>query len=401
MGGGIKLGRLFGIEITIQPSWFVIMVVLTWSLATTVFPSTFMGSQAAYWVVGALASLLLFASVLVHELAHSLVARAQGIRVKGITLFLLGGISSIEDDPSSPGREVLLAGVGPLTSLLLGGVLIVAGLALRAPASVHVLLIYLGSTNVILAAFNMLPGFPLDGGRVLRAVLWARWNDPERATRGSAQVGRALGYVMAGGAVLLVAMGNLLGGLWIGFIGWMLVQASQGAIQAAVVERRLRGVRVTRLMTKPVAWVPPYVTLESAAHDYLLANNAQCLPVQGGEQGEFDGVICLSDLQRRASAAWGRDRVLDVMSRREDTVAMAPDRPAMEALKLMATRHVDRIAVLEDGHLLGLVDRAAAFEYLQRRELVENRRAHLRLVPPPAAAGPKDPAEATPSKLAS
>ena len=376
MGDGIKLGRPFGIQITIQPSWFIIMVVLTWSLATVVFPSTFMGSQATYWVVGGLASLLLFASVLVHELAHSLVARAQGIRVKGITLFLLGGVSSIEDDPSSPGREALLAGVGPLTSLLLGGVLIVAGFALRAPASVHVLLIYLGSMNAILAAFNMLPGFPLDGGRVLRAILWARWNDPERATRGSAQVGRALGYVMmAGGAVLLVAMGNLFGGLWIGFIGWMLIRASQAAIQAAVVERRLSGVRVTRLMTKPVAWVPPYVTLESAAHDYLLANDAQCLPVQGGEQGEFDGVICLSDMQRTASAAWGRDRVLDVMTRREDTPVIAPDRPAMEAFKLLATTHVDRIAVLAHGHLLGLVDRAAAFEYLQRRDLVESRRA--------------------------
>jgi Zn-dependent protease len=401
VGGGIKLGRLFGIEITVQPSWFITIVVLTWSLATAVFPSTFVGSQAAYWVVGALASLLLFASVLVHELAHSLVARAQGIRVKGITLFLLGGVSSIEDDPSSPGREVLLAGVGPLSSLLLGGVLIVAGLALRAPASVHVLLIYLGVMNAILAVFNMLPGFPLDGGRVLRAVLWARWHDPLRATRGSAQVGRALGYVMAGGAVLLVATGDLFGGLWIGFVGWMLIQASRAAIQAAAVERRLSGVPVTRLMTKPVAWVPPYVTLESAAHDYLLANNARCLPVQGGAPGEFDGVVCLSDLQRRASAAWGRDRVLDVMSRREDTLAMAPDRPAMEALRLMATRHVDRIAVLADGRLLGLVDRAAAFEYVQRRDLVESHRAHLRLVPPLDSAGPKDPAEADRTKLAS
>jgi Zn-dependent protease len=366
MSGGIKLGRIFGIEITIHPTWFIIMVVLTWSLATSVFPAAFAAGKVTYWLTGAIASLLLFASVLVHELAHSLIARHQGIPVKSITLFLLGGVSSIEKEASSPGREAVMAGAGPLTSLLLGGVFLVAGVLLKTPAAVHATLTYLGVVNIALAIFNILPGFPLDGGRVLRAALWARSHDFVRATRGAARTGHVFGYVMILGGVLLAVSGNLFAGVWIGFVGWVLLQASQAAYQQVVAERSLRGVSAARLMRKASTWIPPFVTLESAAHDYFLSNNTRCLPVEGASDGTFDGIVCLSDLQRRPHSEWGHDRVHDIMIDRADVVTVGPHQPASEVLKLMTERNVNQVAVVDNGDLLGFIDRTSALDFLHR-----------------------------------
>lgn len=369
MGGGIKIGRLFGIEIAIHPTWFIILAVITWSLATGVFRTAFAASEATYWIVAAIAALLLFASVLVHELAHSLVARAQGIPVKGITLFLLGGVSAIEKDASSPGREALMAGVGPLTSLVLGGLFVLGGFAIGSPATVHATFVYLGLVNIALAVFNILPGFPLDGGRVLRAVLWARSHDFERATRGASRAGHAFGYLMIAGGVVLAITGHLVEGIWTGFIGWVLVQASQAAYQQVVTTRRLSGITVRRMMTEPRGWVPPFVTLDAAAHDYFLAQNARCLPVEGGLD-EFDGVICLSDLQRRPRSEWNHDRVHDVMTPRDKVATVGPDEPAAQALQLMAERNINQVAVVAGEKLLGFVDRAAAIEYMRLHETV-------------------------------
>ena len=217
--------------------------------------------------------------------------------------------------------------------------------------------------------FNILPGFPLDGGRVLRAVLWARSHDFERATRGASRAGHAFGYLMIAGGVVLAITGRLVEGIWTGFIGWVLVQASQAAYQQVVTTRRLSGITVRRMMTEPRGWVPPFVTLEAAAHDYFLARNARCLPVEG-ELDEFDGVVCLSDLQRRPRSEWNRDRVNDVMTPRDKVVTVGPDEPAAQALQLMAERNVNQVAVVAGEKLLGFVDRAAAIEYMRLHETV-------------------------------
>ena len=369
MTGGIRLGRLFGIQILIQPSWFLILGLLTLSLATGVFPALIAASPVVYWSLALVAALLLFGSVLVHELAHSLVARAQGIPVRSITLFLLGGVSSIEAEPAGPGREVLVAGVGPLASLLIGGVLIAVGSLVQAPPALRALALYLGYLNVVLAAFNMLPAFPLDGGRVLRAVLWARWHDRARATAGAAEVGRMSGYALLAVGVLLVLAGDLIGGLWTCFVGWMLLQSSRAACRLSVAESRLEGVTVARLMDRPAAWVPPLVTLDAAAHDYLQARHARCLPVAGASDGEFTGAVCLADLQKVPPNQWDHDRVADVMSRRGDAVEMEPGRPATEALRALVSSRAHLVAVVHDGRLLGLVDEAALTGFVARAEL--------------------------------
>ena len=176
--------------------------------------------------------------------------------------------------------------------------------------------------------------------------------------------------ILAGGIMALTPRGSLFGGVWLAFIGWMLVQASQATYQQVRTEQQLQGVSVGRIMAEPRAWVPPFVTLEAAAHDYFLANNARCLPVAGGGD-DFEGVVCLSDLQRTPRSEWGHDRVNDVMTPRQDVVVMDPEQPAVEALRLMSERNINQVAVVDrEGKLLGFVDRAAALEYLRVHEML-------------------------------
>lgn len=374
--GGIRIGSLFGFTIAIHPSWFIVLVVFSVSLANGFFPSTYAGwSPATYWVVGLLASLLLFGSVLVHELAHSFVARSQGIPVRDITLFLLGGVASIEKEASTPRREAALAGVGPLTSFAIGLVCSLAARVLPLPETVEALLVYLAIANVILAVFNLVPGFPLDGGRVLRALLWARSGDFERATRTAARIGQGLGWVFIAGGVLVAFGASVFSGLWLGFVGWVLVQASQASLTQIALQRGLAGVTVAQLMSPPVAWVSPYITLSAAAERYFLEHRARCLPVEPEVDGQaFDGIVCLSDLQRTPRSEWDVDRVRDVMTAADAVVTVTPSTPAADALRLMAEHNVNQVAVVEDGRLVGFVDRGSVLRYLEFADLARRER---------------------------
>lgn len=369
MDGGLKIGRLFGIEVRIRAGWFVIVGLLTLSLATAVLPAMFTAGQVMYWGLALAASLLLFGSVLVHELAHSLVARAQGIRVRGITLFALGGVATIEEEPAGPWREALMAGVGPLTSLVLGAALLGVAALVPSPPPVHALALYLGSLNVLLALFNMLPGFPLDGGRVLRAALWGLWNDHARATSGAARAGRVLGYLLVAGGAAFILRGDLIGGLWTGLIGWMLVQSARSAGRLGVAEDRLRGVPAGRLVSKPPAWVPPQITLHVAVRDYLLPTQARCLPVAGAEPGEYEGVLCAADLGQVDRQRWDSDRVAAVMRGRDAAAEVPAEGAALHVLRLLASGRAPVVAVMHGGRLLGLVDEQSLTGYVTRAGL--------------------------------
>ena len=395
MHGGIRIGRLLGIEVRVRAGWFVIVGLLTVSLATVVLPAMFVTGPAAYWILALVASLLLFGSVLLHELAHSLVARAQGIGVRGITLFLLGGVSTIEEEPRGPLREAAMAGAGPLTSLVLGGALLGLAALVHSPAPVHALALYLGSINIILAAFNMLPGFPLDGGRVLRAVLWAVWRDHARATSGAATAGAVMGWLLVGAGALFLVRGDLLGGLWTGLVGWILVQSSRAAGRLGVAEDRLAGVPAGRLIPGPPAWVPPLVTLRAAVHDYVLPNRARCLPVAGGDEGEYEGIFCADDLRTVDRDRWDSDRVAQVMRRRDASLEVGPGRPALDVLRLLASGRAEYVAVVSGGRLLGLVDEQALAAYVTRSGLARSRGGHdsggtVHLLPDRAKGGGQD-----------
>ena len=358
MEHGIRIARLRGIDIAIHPSWFVILAFVVWSLAEGLFPSAYAWSGPTYWVVAVIAALLLFASVLVHELAHSLVAKHVGIPVKSITLFLLGGVSILEKEPQAPRHELVMAGVGPLASLLIGGGSWGLGLALRSPETARAVLLYLGSVNVLLGIFNLLPGFPLDGGRLLRALLWLRSGDFDRATNGATLAGTVVGYLLVLAGVILAVITSFLGGIWLAFIGWMLIQASRTAHAQSAVRRQLTHILVRRVMEPWSTWLPPETTLREVRSQFSRDPENRCLPV--GETGRPpQGVVCLADLRpERAGEDAADRRVSDVMRPRAEFGSVSLDDPASGALKLMAERNRDLVLVTDERGLpVGFVER--------------------------------------------
>jgi len=364
MTGGIRIARLFGIDISVHPSWFIILLLIVWSLGAGTFPAIYDGwSQFAYWSVAVAAALLLFVSVLLHELAHSLVALRQGTPVKGITLFFLGGVANIGREPAGPGREALMAAAGPLTSIALGGGFLAAGQAVAGPEVLRAVLLYLGFINLALAAFNLLPGFPLDGGRILRAAIWAVRGDLVKATRDASRVGLVIGVALIGYGAYTVLTGGLLGGLWLAFIGWILIQAGRASYAQTVTQQRLAGVPMRRVMAHLRGWISPVETLEHARQGFRDAQT-RCLPV--GTDGEhYDGLMCLTDLQARDATHPGPDTVRDVMVDRRHMESVEVSEPASEAWLRLADGHVDRLAVTDHGVLVGFVDRRRLERYLQ------------------------------------
>ena len=363
MGPGFRIGRLFGIDIAIHPSWIIIFALMTFSLAESWFPVEGWSTPTT-WAVAFAAALLLFVSVLVHELAHSLVARAQGIPVRSITLFLLGGVSTIESESTSPGNEALMAGAGPASSLAIGLACVALGHVVQTPSIAHAIFVYLGYVNILLAIFNMLPGFPLDGSRVLRSVLWALTHDPVKATRWAARTGQVFGFLMIAAGVFVVFRGDVLGGVWFGFIGWIVVQSSRAAYQQSRAEGSLVAVPVRSLMSPPATWIPGDITLRKAANDYFIALNTRCLPVQD-DYGTLEGLVCVSDLQRADERSWGVDQVKDVMTTVDRLQTVRPDESAAAAFHRLATTDVSQLAVIEDGRLVGFVDQSSVARYLQ------------------------------------
>ncbi len=258
MPGSLRIGTIAGIDIDIHVSWIIILVLLTVSLATGWFPQLYPGwSIVTYWLIALLSSLLLFASVLLHELAHSLVARRRGLPVKNITLFIFGGVSNIEQEPQSPGIEFQMAVVGPLTSLVIGFICFLLQLPLRGSNSpLEGILFYLAVTNILLGIFNLIPGFPLDGGRVLHSIVWRLSGNMRQATRVASLTGQFIAYLLILIGIWTFFAGDLLNGLWFGFIGWFLLNAAQSANTQGMLTSVLRGVKVGEVMNPKPTTVP-------------------------------------------------------------------------------------------------------------------------------------------------
>jgi Zn-dependent protease len=386
MRSGFRLGRVFGISIYIDWSWIFIFLLVTWNLAVGVFPSLHPNWGAALnWGVGLAASILFFLSVLAHELAHSLVARAQGVPVRRITLFIFGGVSDIEREPPSPGAEFFIAIVGPLTSLALGvGFLLLGGLLARGaflaptqlpqalagldPASS--LLLWLGPINIILGLFNLVPGFPLDGGRVLRSLLWALTHNLRRATQWASWVGQAVawlfivtGVAMVFGLRVPLFGTGLISGLWLAFIGWFLNHAAVQSYQQVVVEDMLEGVPVRRLMRSDAPTVTPSTRLSDLVDNYLMRTDERAFPVVEGDR--LAGLVCLEDLRRVPRDEWDRTLVSQVMTPAGKLDLISPSEDAAHALQKLAQRDVRQMPVVQDGHVIGMLRRRDILRWLQ------------------------------------
>lgn len=369
MGPGWRVGRLAGIDLAIHPSWLVIVFLITYSLAEGQFPRQFDGwSQAQYWLVAGATAALFFASVLAHEVSHALVARRFGLRVEGITLFIFGGATTIDTDSRRPRDEALIALAGPGTSLLLGGFFVAVALLVEQP-QLEALVAYLGFVNLALGAFNLIPGFPMDGGRVLRAILWRVRGDRLLATRNAAQVGRGFAYLMIGfGVFLALQPGGILTGIWTALIGWFLSNAAEATLAQAGVERSLRGVRVADAMDVSPPAVSPNESVADLVQERMLRGEDRSYLVRH-DDGGLAGLVTLGDVRRLPRDEWPGARVTDIMTRYADLATIGPDAPLVDALRLLQTREVGQLPVVErDGRSpVGIVTRHGILRLLDNR----------------------------------
>jgi Zn-dependent protease/CBS domain-containing protein len=368
MPGSFRIGRIAGIDIYINYSWFIIIVFLTFSLAVGWFPSMIPGySFVAYAILGLVASVLLFVSVLLHELAHSLVARARGLPVKNILLFIFGGISNIEQEPKSAGVEFQMAFVGPLVSLIIGGLsLLVAYLIGGSSPPWGAIFTYLGGANILLGIFNLVPGFPLDGGRVLRSIVWKVTGNVQTATRVATIVGQTIAYLLIVLGILLFFNGNTLGGIWIGFIGWFLLSSAQSANAQMTVDTIFREVTVAQVMNSNVQTVPANISVQRLVDEYFLPQGLRSALVVQGER--LGGLITLSDIRHVPREEWPRTLVGFIMIPIERLHVAKPQQPLIEALRMMTSQDVNQLPVVQgDGQLVGVLTRDGIMRYMEVR----------------------------------
>jgi Zn-dependent protease/CBS domain-containing protein len=367
MPGSIRLFRVAGINIFINFSWIIIVVLLTWSLATGWFSVLYPGwSITTYWLVSLISTLLLFVSVLLHELAHSLVARARGIPVKSITLFIFGGVSNIEQEPRSPGIEFQIAIVGPLVSLLIGGIAFLLSLPLAGVnLPLTAILRYLAVTNVLLGIFNLIPGFPLDGGRVLRSIIWKVTGSLRRATSAAVIVGQVVAYLLILWGVWQFFGGNVLNGIWIGFIGWFLLISAQSANSQAMLQSMFRGVPVSEVMNPAPVTVPTNISLQKLVDDYFLPRGLRNALVTHADQ--LAGLITLGDIRHVPREQWGQVLVGQVMVPVDRLHVVSPQQNLNDVLPVMVSQDVNQLPVLQNDRLVGVLSRDAIMRYLEVR----------------------------------
>jgi Zn-dependent protease/CBS domain-containing protein len=365
-GTSWRLGRIAGIEVRIDSSWAVIALLITYSMylrLSVLYPELSGGGAVGLAVLSAV---LFFGSVLVHELAHALVAQARGIRVQDITLFLFGGATRARVESRGPGDEFLIAVVGPLTSGLLAGLFgIVAGLGddvlSRALTGT---LGYLAWTNLLLAGFNLVPGFPLDGGRLLRAGLWKATGSLARATRVASVSGQGVGWLLVAAGVAWLVAGDLAGGIWFAFIGWFLVQAARSSFQELQLQQLLRGVEAEDVMAADLRRIPPELSLQEAVDDYFMRYDHSGFPVEEG--GRTVGLLTLRGVRRVPREQWPTRRVRDHMVPLGDQVVVAPHARMDGVLGKLQDGETGRVLVVDDGEVVGIITPSDLTRWLRR-----------------------------------
>jgi Zn-dependent protease len=353
-GHSVKLFDLFGFEIKIDASWLLIAALIVWSLSSGYFPQVLPDlTPTAYLVLSVVAMLGLFASLILHELAHSLVARHYGLGIGGITLFLFGGVAELVDEPKSAASEFWIAIAGPAMSFVLSALFGMAALATGGEGLVGVLLGYLASINLILAVFNLLPAFPLDGGRVLRAWLWQRSGDMMEATRKASGAGTVLALMLMALGLFSALSGGGIGGAWLVLIGFFVLNASRGTYQRLLLQDSLRGRRVAELMTADPWTAAPDTTLAEVADGIMLAHAVSFVPVV--ERGVVVGYLDASLMRTVPRDDWGATTVGAVMAPVDESCLVAPRTTAEEALNRLAEGPHRKLIVVEGRQLRGVL----------------------------------------------
>ncbi len=388
MRGSFNIGKIAGIEIGIHYTWIFAFFLFAWIFAISFFQPLFPNSPQTYWTAGAIVSVMIFVSVLVHELCHSLVALSRGLKVSSIVFFIFGGVSNIEKEPETAWVEFIMSAAGPASSLVIGFLFLGLSYILFLPGTLFTFgfppslnpqvspviatLFLIGWVNVLLGVFNIIPGFPLDGGRVFRSIIWGATKSLHTATVIAGNVGRFFGwaFILLGianifGLNVWIFQGGLFGGIWLIFIGWFLTSAADSAIREQSLQEHLAGVHVRDVMNRYPECVSPATPVETVVHGSFIQRGVKALPVCN-DTGLL-GIVTLADVKRIPQDQWANTPVQEIMTR-SPLESVNENDDLNGALRILAQNGLNQIPVMGDGHLVGLLSRADVIRYLQTRQ---------------------------------
>jgi Zn-dependent protease len=359
-----RIGRIFGIDIRIDSSWIIIFVLFSWSLAGSYFPKAYPnGPLALHWVMGLLTSLFVFISVLIHELTHSLVANKQGEKVKSITLFILGGVAQITEEPNEPLKEFAMAVVGPLSSFFLAIIfLLISLLAVPFSGPLKTCAFLLFNTNLILGVFNLLPGFPMDGGRVFRSIIWKVTGDLKKATRIASLTGQGIAFFLIALGIFRFLRSDF-GGLWFVLIGWFLHNAATRGYNQVMIKSALEGLKARDLMNTDFETVPAGLPVKNLVDDYILKKQERVFLVTVG--GDLKGIVCLEDVKALAREEWGQSPVSRIMTPKDKLQSVSLDADGVQILASLTARDVHQIPVMDGDRVAGIICSSDILRVLQ------------------------------------
>ena len=364
--GSVQVARVLGIPVYVHFSWFIVFGLTAWTLATGYFPQQYPNLPVtSYWAKGLVASLLFFVSILLHELGHSLVAIRSGIGIRSITLFIFGGVARLDRDPPDGWTELRMAAAGPAVSVVLAGLFLGASTLVRPGGTAWAVARYLALINLVVAIFNLVPAFPLDGGRLLRGFLWKSMGKA-RATRVAARAGTLFAYFLIASGVVSMLRGEGISGMWYVLIGWFLKDASAGAYQSARVDEALRGVTAADAMVKDVATLPAEISLAEAGHDHFLRSGYGAYPVVRGDA--VVGLLCRRDILKVPADERDRTSVQAAMVPLGEVVVVPPDASLIRAMSKMAESGTGRVLVMEGERLVGLLTMGSVLRHVRVRE---------------------------------
>ena len=361
------LGKIFGIDIYIDASWIVIFILVTWTLAGEYFPSQNADwPPLLNWSLGIIASLLFFASVLAHELSHSLVAIQQGLEVRNITLFIFGGVAQIAEEPDKPLKEFLIASVGPLASIVIGAISgIVWWLTSETSPPAASIFNYLCLINIALACFNLIPGFPLDGGRILRAIIWGYTKNIKTATKIASFSGKLVAFLLIslGIITMFIFKAITVNAIWFILIGWFLYNAANRSYRHILLKDALREVRVEDLMITSFDTVPPTLSIQHLVDDYIMRHRDHGFLVV--DEGMVKGIVCLDDVKKLPRERWSSTPISEIMLPKELLERVSPKENASVALGKLTARNIHQIPVVQENKVRGILRRNDILNYIQ------------------------------------
>ena len=365
----VRIFKIGGVEVNFHYSWFVIFALITWSLAVNYLPGQYPEqTQLFYWVVSVTSATSLFLSVLIHEVSHSIVAQRGNVGVRRITLHFFGGVAEIEEEARTPEMEFKMAAAGPLSSLALAVILMAAwriALASDLTLGIRATLRYASYINFMLAAFNMIPAFPMDGGRILRAFLWTRRGNLLSSTRTATRVSQAFSFLLMFLGISDIMLGSMFNGLWLLLVGLFIKRSSEANMDATLISEALEGVKVGDIMTREVHTVEPSITIQRLVDEYFMRYKHGGFPIVS--EGRFLGLVTDHDVRQVGRERWDKVSVEDIMKPREELITMRTEDTASDALVLMSKWGVGRLPVMKNDQLIGIVTRSDITRAIQIR----------------------------------